>query len=410
MIKTIILLFIFSLLNCPVSGSDFKIKSHRTYANEREGSFPIVILDDDGSNELAIEFDVESDFQPDLSIVFSFCNKDWAPYESYLLQNPGSNTSYSLWFDALPVSVDGASFHFKGTFPNFNVSFPFSGKWMYFIIDNSINETVATGKFFVVRPEVKLFGNLSKDRLENVSSNNGNMDKSFRLKVDFQLPDELFPGDVEFVEIIENQVIDYPYIIDRYEYGNLRYIEWDASRQFSFIARDIIPGNEYRTLDFTNSRRFFEPVIKANIDGFDNTRVYDFGGFDHNGSSHIVDFKNDNSEYFNVSFRLQPYDEIYNDVFLIGSFNNWQVLPEYQLENNYGRYELNVELKRGRYDYQYVTGDNKSDYVDNINWNVLEGNFWETRSDYHIFLFYNSTDLGGYDKIIGYYKLSGGVK
>ena len=38
----------------------------------------------------------------------------------------------------------------------------------------------------------------------------------------------------------------------------------------------------------------------------------------------------------------------------------------------------------------------------------LEGNFWETGNNYHIFLFYNEEQLGGYDKIIGYKQIYSG--
>jgi len=399
----------FSQVFC-VFGSDFKIKSHRTYANESEGSFPIVIIDENGNNELAIEFDIESNFQPDLIIEFYFCDKNWKPYESYFFSNQGSNIAYNLWYDTLPVSVEGANYHFKGTFPNFDVTFPFSGKWIYYVVDNTNNTALATGKFFVVQPEVKLQGRLYQDRLNDLDMANSLPEKTFRVSVDFNLPDELFPGEVDCVEIIENQVIDYPYIIDRYEYNNLRYIEWDASKRFTFVAKDIIAGNEYRTTDFSDARRFFQPVLNANIDGFDISRNYFHARPDNNGRSRLVNFSNDNADYIPVNFRLQPSERIKDDIFLIGSFNNWKVLPEYKLARDDERFELNIELKRGRYDYQYVTGNLADGFVENVNWSRIEGNFWETKSDYHIFLFYNSTELGGYDKIIGYYKLSGGVK
>jgi len=66
---------------------------------------------------------------------------------------------------------------------------------------------------------------------------------------------------------------------------------------------------------------------------------------------------------------------------------------------------LSLQLKRGIYDYQYVTGEVAGDHIENINWEILEGNFWETRNEYFIFLYYKTIEKGGYDKIIGYKKI-----
>ena len=66
---------------------------------------------------------------------------------------------------------------------------------------------------------------------------------------------------------------------------------------------------------------------------------------------------------------------------------------------------FSVQLKRGVYDYQYVTGKIVNDRVENIDWEILEGNFWETENEYYIFLYYQTVEKGGYDKIIGYKKI-----
>jgi hypothetical protein len=126
---------------------------------------------------------------------------------------------------------------------------------------------------------------------------------------------------------------------------------------------------------------------------------------DLNGGSLLVPYKNEFAEYLNVTFSFRPPEEIYSSIFLVGTFNDWQLLPEYELQNKSGLYTITIPLKRGIFDYQYVTADLMNNSITNENWIYLEGNYWETTNVYHIFLFYTDPNYGGYDKIIGYQKL-----
>ena len=390
--------------------SDFKIKSLRTYSSLAEGSIPILLYKELSHNDLIIEFDLEADVQPNLVIEFRFCDRYWKPYQSYFFRNEGYNNSFNLWFDVLSAAINGANYHYKGSFPSNEVTFPFSGKWIYYITDRETGTVHGYGKFFVVKPELGIIGNITKDRLDDSNFESSIFERTNRLSVEFNLSDGLYPDQVEFVEVVENLMIDYPYQIEKREYNNYRYYEWDGTRKFKFVARDIFPGNEYRSTDFRDARRFLPPGFNAQRDGTEISRTYKYGGHDLNGRSLLTNFKDNDSEYLNVHFSILPSVKINNSIYLTGSFNDWKVLPQYQLTKSGDYYEIDMELKRGRYDYLYVTGNTNSNYVENINWNTLEGNFWETKNDYHVFLYYNATEYGGYDKIIGYVKLSSGVK
>ncbi|MEM9664698.1 MAG: type IX secretion system plug protein domain-containing protein, partial [Bacteroidota bacterium] len=64
-------------------------------------------------------------------------------------------------------------------------------------------------------------------------------------------------------------------------------------------------------------------------------------------------------EYVMTRFGYVPPDErpYRGDVFLLGSFNQWRYDPAYRMDWNAeeGRYELDVLLKQGLYEYQYAT-------------------------------------------------------
>jgi hypothetical protein len=109
-----------------------------------------------------------------------------------------------------------------------------------------------------------------------------------------------------------------------------------------------------------------------------------------------------------VLFELRPTEDFNDDIFITGSFNNWELSPDYRLRLEDGVYFTWIELKRGIYDYQYVTGNYINGEIENADWFFMEGNSWKTNNDYYIFLYYNSEYLGEYEEIIGFAKISSG--
>ena len=109
-----ITLLIFFLLPLSFSFSeDVIIKSLRVYSSNDETLLPVI---SEGSN-ITIEFDIESEFEPNLNIIFRFCDKDWNPTDNIFLTNLGKNTAYFLELKTLPTTVENAKYHFKDIFP-----------------------------------------------------------------------------------------------------------------------------------------------------------------------------------------------------------------------------------------------------------------------------------------------------
>jgi len=63
-------------------------------------------------------------------------------------------------------------------------------------------------------------------------------------------------------------------------------------------------------------------------------------------------------------------------------------------------------LKRGIYDYQYVAADVIDGEIIDADWLILEGNTWVNTKEYDVFLYYKDTDFGGYERIIGYSRIT----
>lgn len=381
------------------------IKSLRWFTEADEKSIAVLVFDDKRQDRIVIDFDVQADQLPDISLVFRFCDINWKPVSNIFLLNQGQNIAYNLDYSTLPISIQGAKYHFRNVYPDNRglVSFPFSGKWMFYITDAQDTSIVyGSGRFYVVIPENEQSVSIKRELLEDKSYYPLELGRIFKITSQFDLKDELFPGNVTGMEVVENQKIFYPYFIDKSFNSNVRQFYWDGNRKFSFTIRDIRPGNEYRQTDFRNTARFIGPNIKAQIDGIEYSRFDRFGKRDNDGSVELTPVTNDYADYLNVAFSFRPSESSIGDVFLTGSFNNWQLLPEYLMTNSGGLYTKTLELKRGIYDYQYVTADIINNKLKNENWILVEGNFWETSNQYYIFVFYNDPNYGGYDKIISY--------
>lgn len=386
---------------------DFIIKSLNVYTTDNQTSLPVLT----GSNKLVIEFDVQAEFIPNMNVVFRFCDYGWTHAKNIFLLNQQYNTAYFLDFVELPVTVvDDARYHHKSTYPDDKdqVHFPFSGKWMFYLTDTQDSSIVyASGKFFVVNNDVELDVKIKRDELEDKSYWPVELAKTINITTDFYLPDKFYPSFVNRIEIIENQRYYTPIVVDRNTNTLFRFFKWDANRKFSFTARDIPAGNEFRQVDLRNHNLFSSKNVKAQLDGLEYSRFFlNPLNKDLNGGKIYSDFKDEFSTYLNVTFSIRPPEEIYSDVFLVGAFNDWQLSLDYKMEKSAAVYSITIPLKRGIYDYQYVAADVIDNKIVNADWLVLEGNTWVNTKEYDIFLYYNEQEMGGYERIIGYKRIT----
>ena len=403
------LIFIFLALLPALLFGQVELKSIKVYAGNDQKSFPIIYQSSTlgSSSKITIEFDVDAKFEPDLKILFKFCDKNWVPYDRFELENPGYNTDFAMNYKLLPSTVVGARYHFRSSYPNKNITFPFSGKWRFYIVDKfNEDEIYGEGRFFVARPEVNVNAEITQDRLDEELFP-ALLNKVFRISIDVDLQG-LPPSRLENVEIIENRKLSVPILINKDEYDNYIYYEWNGSNKHSFVVRNIQPGNEYRTTDIRDHRRFTRPLAKAQWDGVEVSSLFKQRYNDNNGASYLIDYKNEYAEYLDVEFRLRLPDNQQEGIYLVGAFTDWEVLPEFEMKNNNGLFAKTVNLKRGYYDYQYVTAENINGKIKNIDWIELEGNFIDTDNEYHIFVYYDTPEKGGYDQIIGYVRISSG--
>ncbi|HKI79825.1 MAG TPA: type IX secretion system plug protein domain-containing protein [Ignavibacteriaceae bacterium] len=405
-----LILFIISplILTVSIFSQDFQIKSLKYYPGGNQASFPLINLGNNGVNYITIEFDISAEHQPDLSIVFKYCDQNWKAYDNLFLNEFGKNFEKGLSFTHLPSNLQQAQYHYKERFPNSerNVEFPYSGNWMFYITDlQDTSKIYQTGKFYVIENEISIRDTIKNETLEDQNYFPNDLGKVFNITAEINIPEKLYPSFVSNMTIIENQKLDEPVTVNKNFNTNTRQYYFDGNRQLKFVVRDIRPGNEYRQVDLRNINKFTTTNVRAQFDGIEYSRFYKQGNSDLNGGS-IIDKANDpNSTYLNVTFSIRPQNRLYGYVYLVGAFNSWQILPEYQMNEAGGVFSKTIQLKRGIYDYQYVVADVQNGIVKDSDWYILEGNNWDTSNEYNLFIYYKDQNYGGYERIIGHKKI-----
>ncbi|MCU0405656.1 MAG: DUF5103 domain-containing protein [Ignavibacteriaceae bacterium] len=385
---------------------EFIVKSLNVYTSDNLTSLPVLA----GGNKLVIEFDVQGKFIPNMNIVFRFCDKGWTPTKNIFLLNSQYSTYYFLDFEELPITVvDDARYHHKSSYPDDRdqVQFPFSGKWRFYLTDTEDSSIVyASGKFFVVNDDAELSVRVKRDELEDQSYWPVELAKAINVTTDFYLPDDFHPSFVDRIEIVDNQRLYYPVVIDRKTNTLFRYFKWDANRSFTFTARDIPAGNEFRQVDIRDNNLFIGKNVKAQLDGLEYSRFFlNPQNKDLNGGKLYPNYRDEYSTYLNVTFSIRPPEENFRNIFLVGAFNDWKLSLDYLMKESGGVYSITIPLKRGIFDYQYVAADIDYGEILNPDWLVLEGNTWLNSKELDVFLYYNEQDKGPYERIIGYKRV-----
>ncbi len=398
------LIFILFFLNLKIFAADPTIKILKVYVNMDYYSLPVLRLN--SNDKLTIYFEVEADKIPAFAIHFKYCDINWHVVDNLFLQGTNENAIYNVDVIKLPSTTEGADYFVNESFPNNDVEFYQSGNWMFYITDNYDNQKVFEfGKFYVTENIVPLKTDIQNWRREGSVSSNNSLDRVLNFKTSFTLPDSLDPFRVDHIEIVKNLEIEYSEKLFKDSFQKNRDFNWDGTKHFEFITRDLQPGNEYREVNLNDKNKYQFPNTRAHFDGIEYSRFYKLGKSDLNGSFKLMNKNNQYADYLTTTFEFSPPNKTNDDIFIVGSFTNWEVSPWYKMNNKNGIYSISIELKRGIYDYQYVSGDVKGDYVENIDWRVFEGNFWETINKYSVFLYYKSPEKGEYDQIIGYKQI-----
>ncbi|MBG40123.1 MAG: hypothetical protein CMP74_02750 [Flavobacteriales bacterium] len=396
------------------------IKSSTLTNNENELLDPIIKLN--SNQTLKLSFDDLDNNLKYYMYTFIHCDSNWG--KSEIIYSEYLNGFYENYIEEYYYSFNTIQqyIHYELTFPNENINFLKSGNYIIIIYDEYMNP-ILTKRFIVYEDILRIKSNVKR----------GTFSKDFDTKheIDFEIYLDNFSIQNPFdeISIIIQQNDDWNNVKKNVQpsFVGKNIIKYDYEEQTSFNA-----GNEFRKFEISNIDFFSENVdsiylkeISENTlskeievckyisndmlyaslkkDFSRNINRY-FNNYDLNGKQQLFNERSNNSEYESeyimVNFHLKyPYDKS-NDIYVYGAISNWEYQEKFRLkfDEELQLYTTRALLKQGYYDYQYKI---KNKY----NENEIEGNYFETKNEYTIYVYYKPI-WARYEKIIGINKIT----
>ena len=396
------------------------IKSSTLTNNENELLDPIIKLN--SNQTLKLSFDDLDNNLKYYMYTFIHCDSNWG--KSEIMYSEYLNGFYENYIEEYYYSFNTIQqyIHYELTFPNENINFLKSGNYIIIIYDEYMNP-ILTKRFIVYEDILRIKSNVKR----------GTFSKDFDTKheIDFEIYLDNFSIQNPFdeISIIIQQNDDWNNVKKNVQpsFVGKNIIKYDYEEQTSFNA-----GNEFRKFEISNIDFFSENVdsiylkeISENTlskeievckyisndmlyaslkkDFSRNINRY-FNNYDLNGKQQLFNERSNNSEYESeyimVDFHLKyPYDKS-NDIYVYGAISNWEYQEKFRLkfDEELQLYTTRALLKQGYYDYQYKI---KNKY----NENEIEGNYFETKNEYTIYVYYKPI-WARYEKIIGINKIT----
>jgi hypothetical protein len=396
------------------------VRGLTVYGMDNEESFPVIIrdsVDQDGKpvkskRHITIQFDVLAAEPPNLKIRFFHCSRDWKPDQNLFVQDANHNTSFHLDYHTAPNGVVYYAYRYVNHFPDKDdaVRFDYSGNWIFKVLDNNEKTVYGEGCFIVV-------DNIARTKIDIANEYSTEKESPFnqmnKVNVIVKLPDEIDGYYYTTVDIYQNRRLTHPYRIDANDRDSYTVVEGYNTGTRTFSISNIQPGNEHRVLDITNVTRYPNNALVRRVEGADQQRILWRTGEDRNGTARLNIVSGRNSDYLEVLFRLDLTEKALESatrggrgIYVVGPFNDWEPEKQDRLESDATEKSMVVRelLRRGIYDYQYVTGiwDETSQHVTDQDWVVLEGNDWRTTNIYYACVYFNDQRFGGFDRIVGY--------
>ncbi len=385
------------------------IKSVQLHRAGWDMTYPIIELN--SADQLELRFDDLSDAVKNYSYTIEHCDADWMP----------SNLSVDEYIDGFnhqPLQDYSLSFnthvnyvHYKVVLPNDDMGIRISGNYVFKIFEDfDESNLVLVQRFSVAEPLVSIHGNAGRPVADPYRDDGHQI--SFKVLLGSVSIND--PYSEIKVAIQQNNRWNMSIRNLKPLFITDEMLDYDHQSQNIFKG-----GNEYRYFDIKSMRYQAEMVRDIQYkpphyhvylvpDELRYNGRYFFRG-DLNGRYYIEVQegvkRHTESDYVHVHFTLpMPVPVVDGKLYVCGALSNWQCNESNQLSYNFETksYELELLLKQGYYNYEYVFVRDGSRFPDAT---YIEGSHYDTENDYVIYV-YLTTNTSRYDRLIGYQILN----
>jgi hypothetical protein len=383
---------------------DKKVQTVQLLIDGTDDRYPIISLN--GGQQLKLSFDIIGNDNEYFQYTLIHCDQAWQP----------TNMQQSLYLKGMSFdNINDFKFstntyvkyvHYNLLLPNDNMKPTIAGNYIVKVYRN-FDETdlVLTRRFMVLNNQTKIAATAKPASLAEYRFTK----QELNFTIDYNA--SLIPNPLQDIKVV---------ILQNNRWDNaLRDINpqfaSNGKLDYNYFDKTLFSGgNEFRFFDIRNLRQFsqnvrtkyFDSVYHCllNTDEPRGSKQY-FQYIDYNGKRIVFNKEGNNTDidgdYALIQFQLSALANIpaNTDLYVIGEFNDWKQKPEYKMTYNANRerYDLEIPLKQGRYEYMYSLLNNESQKPDE---SIFEGSHSNTENEYLI-LVYNHNLQFNYDELIG---------
>jgi Domain of unknown function (DUF5103) len=369
--------------------------------------YPMIALN--SAEQLQLSFDILGNKNEYFQYTLVHCDANWNP--TNLQQN--EYLQGSTFEQITDVKFSNNTFvkyvHYTLVLPNENLKPMIAGNFLVKVYRNfDEDDLVLTRKMLVINVGVNIEGKATMAQ----TAQNRYTKQEINFSVNYK--GYTMPNPFEDVKVVVMQNGRWDNSITGVKPMFIRdnVLDYNFSDQFLFNG-----GNEFRYFDMRNLR-----AVSINVRGKTLDTVYHVylindesrGSkqyvqyIDNDGKRVIANKDNGTSgeldgDYAFTNFYLMSMDPVPQDVYVFGDFTDWKLLPEYKMRfnTNRGRYDLEVPLKQGRYEYFYVVKDENGKPSET----TFEGSSSQAENEYLILVYHKNVKYK-YDELIGAAKFT----
>lgn len=384
------------------------IKSVQLHKDNWPLSYPV--LDFRDQVPLTLSFDELGADPGTYSYTITHCDYQWQPTDILKSDYIDGLQAEIIQDFEYSVNTHQDYIHYQVQIPNDDMQLKLPGNYVITVFQDYDQENlVLTRRFFVVDEKVTVNGTASRSNNLELFYTHHEVDFTI-LHPNLRLDDPSYNIRVVVMQNLDWQTAKYDLVPAFTGAGELIY-DYEEENQFPALSefRHFETKNLNYITDGIEDIRFERPLNHVYLLP-DHPRSV--GGYvfdqDINGKfviTYHLDFDpNTGADYLMTHFKM-PFDTPITggSLYVFGALSDWSFHPNFEMtyHNENNRYELDVLLKQGYYNYQYrfVPDDGKSDPT------FLEGSFFETENDYLVFVYYQDFS-NRYQQLIGFTELN----